>query len=76
MTYGISHNLHIFVHVVSNSIKKVFLFTSLHKIHRNVWENVLFSPNKNYKISENNLCFKYVLSWVYITTANFTSKIY
>ena len=82
ITYGISHNLHIFVHVVSksvaqkNSIKKVFLCTRLHTIHRNVWGNVLFSPNKNYKISENNLCFKYVLSWVYLAIENFTSKIY
>ena len=47
------HNLHIFVHIVSesvaqrNSIKKVFLFTSLHTVHRNVWGNVIFSPNKN-----------------------------
>ena len=47
-TDDISHNLHTFVHV---------LITSL-LIHRNVWGIELFTPNKTYKIFENNLYFK------------------
>ena len=56
-TYGINHNLHTSVHVVSEVvagffIQKVFVLNKISSTFIGTWGSVLVSPNKNHKIPQ------------------------